>query len=188
GGSAREGSETMRDGLGLDIPAPEIERAVVDAMVDRYAREGAPVIDDAVGAVRRIAADRPVGLASSSHPAVIEAALETTGLRDVFHAVVSSDQVAHGKPEPDVFLEAARGLGVERASAVVVEASFNGLRAGRAAGMTTVLIPNASVPPAPGAEAYADLTLDRLADLDPDAIQPRRPNPSSDGAPAPPDE
>src|SRR5262245_28538900 len=173
GQNSRQWSETMRDRLRLDLPAPEIERAVVDAMVARYEREGAPVIDDSVGVVRRIAAARPVGLASSSHPAVIAAALETAGLRDVFGAVVSSDEVAHGKPEPDVFLEAARRLAVEPSRAAVVEGSLNGLRAGRAAGMTTILVPNASIPPAPGAEAYADVALERLADLDPDAIEAR---------------
>jgi HAD superfamily hydrolase (TIGR01509 family) len=173
GQNSRQWSETMRERLRLDLPAPEIERAVVDAMVARYAREGAPVIDDAVGVVRRIAATRPVALASSSHLAVIAAALETSGLDGVFRAVVSSDEVAHGKPEPDVFLEAARRLAVEPGRTLVVEDSFNGLRAGHAAGMTTVLVPNASIPPAPGAEAYADVTLHRLADLDPDAIELR---------------
>jgi 1-acyl-sn-glycerol-3-phosphate acyltransferase len=103
---------------------------------------------------------------------VIDAALITTGLTDAFEVVVSSDDVAHGKPEPDVFLEAARRLGVEPATVLVVEDSLNGLRAGRAAGMTTVLVPNASVPPAPGADAAADLVIPRLADLDPDAIEP----------------
>src|SRR5262249_21685968 len=166
GQNSRQWSETMRDRLRLDLPAPEIERAVVDAMIARYEREGAPVIDDSVGVVRRIAAARPVGLASSSHPAVIAAALETTGLRDVFGAVVSSDEVAHGKPEPDVFLEAARRLAVEPAPTLVVEDSRNGLLAARAAGMQTVLVPNASIPPAPGAEELADRVLPTIRDLD----------------------
>jgi HAD superfamily hydrolase (TIGR01509 family) len=183
GQNSRQWSETMRERLHLDVPATEIEAAVVDAMVARYAREGAPVIDDAVGAVRRIAHLRPVALASSSHRAVIDAALDTTGLRDVFGAVVSSDEVAHGKPEPDVFLEAARRLTVPPASVAVVEDSLNGLRAGRAAGMTTVLVPNVSVPPAPGADAYADLTLVRLADLDPDAIAVRGGETDGSGTP-----
>lgn len=167
GANSRQWSATIRDRLALDLPREAIETAIVDAMVERYRNEGAPAIPGAVDAVRRIAAELPAALASSSHRRVIDASLAATGLRDVFAAVVSSDEVAHGKPEPDVFLEAARRLGAEPASTLVVEDSLNGLKAGRAAGMTTVLVPNRSVPPAPGSEAWADAVVDRLADLDP---------------------
>ncbi len=170
GANSRQWSRTMRRRLELDLPASEIERAIVDGMVERYAREGAPVIDGAVPAVRRIAATHRVALASSSHRAVIDAALAATGLTATFPVVVSSDEVAHGKPLPDVFLEAARRLGADPDRTLVVEDSLNGLRAGRAAGMTTVLVPNASVPPAAGSLDQADLVLARLADLDPDRL------------------
>ena len=170
GSNSRQWSHTMRERLGLDIDPAEIEAAVVDAVVDRYARAGAPEIEGAVDAVRRIAASRPAALASSSHRRVIDAALAATGLGDVFRAVVSSDEVDHGKPAPDVFLAAAERLGVEPAQILVVEDSLNGLRAAKAAGMTTVLVPNESVPPAEGSEAFADIILDRLADLDPDRL------------------
>jgi len=171
GANSRQWSETMRRRLELDLPAETIERAIVDGVIARYRREGAPTIDGAVEAVRRVAATLPVALASSSHPAVIAAALAATGLEDMFRVVVSSDEVSHGKPAPDVFLEAARRLGVEPRRTLVVEDSLNGLKAGRAAGMTTVLVPNHSVPPAAGAEDHADVVLDRLADLDPRAIE-----------------
>ena len=135
--------------------------------------EGAPGIDGAVAAVRRISADWPVAVASSAHAAVIAAALDATGLTDVFEVVVSSDEVAHGKPAPDVYLEAARRLGVDPGACLVVEDSKNGVAAARAAGMTVVLVPNHSVPPAVGAEELADVVIERLADLDPDAVQRR---------------
>lgn len=173
GANSRQWSTTIRERLGLDLDAAEIERAVVDGVVDRYRRDGPPVIPGAVEAVRRIASRWPSALASSSHRRVIDAALAATGLTSSFRAIVSSDEVAHGKPEPDVFLEAARRLGAEPASTLVVEDSLNGLRAGRAAGMTTVLVPNASVPPAPGSADHADVVLERLADLDPGTIIPR---------------
>ena len=169
GANSRQWSETMRRRLDLALDPLTIETAVVDAMVERYAREGAPVIDGAVGAVRRIAAERPTAVASSAHRRVIDAALAATGLADVLHVVVSSDEVSHGKPAPDVFLEAARRLGADPPSTLVVEDSLNGLRAARAAGMTTVLVPNRSIPPAPGADEWADVVVDRLADLDPNA-------------------
>ncbi len=170
GANSRQWSETMRDRLGLDLPAADIEREVVDAMVERYRHEGAPTIADAVETVRRIAARWPVALASSSHRAVIDAALVATGLSEVFRAVVSSDEVERGKPAPDVFLEAARRLAVHPAAVLVVEDSFNGLAAARAAGMRAVLVPNAAVPPAPGSAEIADEVLERIADLDPEPM------------------
>jgi HAD superfamily hydrolase (TIGR01509 family) len=170
GANSSAWARIMRERLALPIGEHEIERTIVDAMVERYRREGAPVIDDAVGAVRRIAAELPVALASSAHPAVIAAALEATGLTDVFSVMVSSDEVAHGKPAPDVYLEAARRLDVYPQDCLVVEDSLNGVRAAKAAGMTVVLVPNSSIPPAPGALELADLVLPRLADLDPLAL------------------
>ena len=170
GANSGQWSETMRRRLRLDVPASEIQEAVVTGVVERYRRDGAPAIAGAVEAVRRIAAGWPSALASSSHRRVIDAALAATGLADVFGVVVSSDEVAHGKPEPDVFLEAARRLGEDPADVLVVEDSLNGLKAGRAAGMTTVLVPNTSIPPAEGWEPFADHVLDRLADLDPERL------------------
>jgi HAD superfamily hydrolase (TIGR01509 family) len=174
GANSRAWSRIMRERLGLTMADADIERAIVDGVVERYRRDGAPRIDGAVEAVRRIAAERPVAVASSGHPAVIAAALEATGLTDVFHVVVSSDEVEHGKPAPDVYLAAAERLGADPADCLAVEDSFNGVRAAKAAGMTVVLVPNHSIPPAPGTAELADVVLERLADLDPAAVD-RRP-------------
>ena len=174
GSNSRQWSRTMRQRLELDLPPEAIERAIVEGVVERYRRDGPPPIDGAVDAVRRIAASWPSALASSSHREVIDAALAATGLATVFRAIVSSDEVAHGKPAPDVYLEAAARLGTEPRATLAIEDSYNGLRSARAAGMTTVLVPNASVPPAPGSEAFADIVLDRLADLDPATLDAGR--------------
>jgi HAD superfamily hydrolase (TIGR01509 family) len=172
GANSRGWAGIMRERKGLDPDAePEIERAVVEGVVERYARDGAPLIEGATDAVRRIAARFPVAVASSAHPAVIGAALEATQLAGVFPVVVSSDEVDHGKPAPDVYLEAARRLGMPPAACLVVEDSLNGVKAARAAGMHVVLVPNATVPPAPEAFDLADAVLERLsalpAELDP---------------------
>jgi HAD superfamily hydrolase (TIGR01509 family) len=170
GANSRRWAHIMRVRLGLpESDEPAILETVVRRVTDRY-RHGPPIIDGAVEAVRRIAASWPVAVASSAHRDVIDAALDATGLRDVIPVVVSSDDVPHGKPEPDVYLEAARRLGVPPAACLVVEDSLNGVRAGVAAGMTVVLVPNASVPPAPGAEAAAHQVLTSLRDLDPETI------------------
>lgn len=173
GANSRAWARIMRERLRLDLPEDAIERAVVDAVVRRYHREGAPVIEGAAEAARRIAASRPVAVASSAHGDVIDAALDATGLRDVFEVVVSSDEVEHGKPSPDVYLEAARRLGADPSACLVVEDSLNGVKAAVAAGMTVVLVPNRSVPPAPGSHELADVVLERLVDLDPAAVAPR---------------
>ena len=179
GANSRAWARIMRQRLGLaEADEPAILDAIVRGVVERY-RHGTPDIEGAVAAVRRIASRWPVAVASSAHRTVIDAALDSTGLGEVIPVVVSSDEVPHGKPEPDVYLEAARRLGVPPDACLVVEDSINGVRSGVAAGMTVVLVPNASVPPAPGARELAHLTLARLADLEPDAIPLR-----ADGAPA----
>jgi HAD superfamily hydrolase (TIGR01509 family) len=170
GANSRAWSRTMRERLDLDMPATDIEKAVVDAVVERYRAEGPPLIDGAVESVRRIAGQLPVAVASSAHPAVIEVALQSLGLTDAFRVVVSSDEVEHGKPAPDVYLEAARRLGIPPASCLVVEDSLNGVKAAKAAGMKVALVPNESIPPAPGASDLADIVVSTLAELDPEAM------------------
>jgi len=168
GANSREWSATMASRLGLPMAPAEIERAVVEAMVHRWdVAPLVPLIPHADRAVRLLTGRWPLALASSAHPAVIEAALHAIGLAAAFRVVVSSDDVARGKPAPDVYLEAARRLDVEPGLCVVVEDSLNGVLAGRAAGMTVVLVPNATIPPAPGAREAANLVLDDLRQFDP---------------------
>ncbi|HEX7497075.1 MAG TPA: HAD family phosphatase [Candidatus Limnocylindrales bacterium] len=170
GSNTRQWRALMRDRLGLAIPEEDIERAVIGAMLTRYADEGPPVIGDAVSVVRRLAQRYSLAVASSAPPQIIEAALLGMGLRDAFAAVASSDEVPFGKPAPDVYLLAARRLGVAPAVCLVVEDSLNGVLAARAASMPVVLIPNASIQPAPGAREAATFELASLNDLDPEQL------------------
>ena len=170
GANSRQWSATMAERLRISTAPEEIEAAVVGGMVARYRGSSTPLITGADAAVRRLAASHPLAVASSAHADVIRAALSATGLADAFRVVVSSDEVPRGKPEPDVYLEAARRLGVSPSACLVIEDSLNGVLAGERAGMTVVLVPNESVPPAPGAEEAADVVLRDLSGLDPDAI------------------
>jgi HAD superfamily hydrolase (TIGR01509 family) len=157
----------IRERLELDLPDQQIVEEIVAAMVERYRTRGAPRIAGAVDAVQRLAATGlPLAIASSSHQAVIDAALNSLGISNLFRVVVASDEVAHGKPAPDVYLLTARRLGVDPTGCLVVEDSLNGVLAGRAAGMTVALVPNASVPPAAGAREAASMILSSLAELD----------------------
>ncbi|KUM74314.1 HAD family hydrolase [Streptomyces griseorubiginosus] len=83
----------------------------------------------------------PMAVASGSSREAIEAILAGTGLDAYLRTVVSADEVAHGKPAPDVFLEAARRLGAAPADCVVLEDAAPGAAAAHAAGMRCVAIP-----------------------------------------------
>jgi beta-phosphoglucomutase-like phosphatase (HAD superfamily) len=116
--------------------------------------------------VERLAARFPLALASSSNRPLIDAVLAAAGLARCFRATVSSEEVPRGKPAPDVFLEAARRLGVPPERCAAIEDSANGLRAAHAAGMRVVALPNPHYPPAPDALALADAVARSLDELD----------------------
>ena len=111
GMSSTEWSRYMHDVIGLEDPPAQINDEVVQRMLGRYERH-LPVIEGAAEAVRRLAGAYRLGLASSANRPLIDAVLRETGLAEVFEATVSSEEVERGKPAPDVYLEAARRLGV----------------------------------------------------------------------------
>jgi beta-phosphoglucomutase-like phosphatase (HAD superfamily) len=88
----------------------------------------------------------------------------------MFKTAVSSEQVARGKPAPDVYLEAARRLGAEPARCAAVEDSQAGIRSAKAAGMLVVAVPNPHFPPDDESLALADLVLGSIAELRPESI------------------
>lgn len=84
----------------------------------------------------------PMAVASSSPRQQIEGNLETAGIRDYFEEIVSGTEVEHGKPAPDIFLCAAKRLGVDAEECFVFEDSENGVKAGHAAGCVTIMVPD----------------------------------------------
>jgi HAD superfamily hydrolase (TIGR01509 family) len=164
GMSSVEWSRYMAETLRVPGTPEEINAAVVERMLARYG-EAPPLIPGAVDAVRRIAARWPLGIASSSNPELIEVVVRTAGLGDVFRVAVSSQEVPRGKPAPDVYLEAARRLGVDAARCGAVEDSHNGIRSAKAAGMWVVAVPNPHFPPDEEAMALADVVLGATAEL-----------------------
>jgi len=169
GMSSLEWSRYMHDVVGLADPPEEISAEVVRRMQGRYARD-LPIIPGAVEAVRRLDGSYRLAVASSSNRPLIDAVLSAAGLADAFEVTVSSEEVARGKPAPDVYLEAARRLEVEPERAAAIEDSANGIRSAHAAGMRVVAIPNRRYPPPDDALALAGLVLDSLAELTPDAV------------------
>jgi HAD superfamily hydrolase (TIGR01509 family) len=170
GMSAPEWSRYLADELGVPGTPEEISADIVRLMEARY-RQELPLVPGAVEAVERLAARWPLGLASSSNRPLIDTALELSGLARCFTATVSSEEVARGKPAPDVYLEAARRLGVTADACAAVEDSHSGIRSAESAGMRVIAIPNPSFPPDPQALALADLVLESISDLDVDAVE-----------------
>jgi HAD superfamily hydrolase (TIGR01509 family) len=172
GMSSPEWSAYMHDVIGLPEPPEEINVEVVRRLEERY-RERLPVIPGAQAAVERLAERWPLALASSSNRELIDLALDLMGVAKYFEATVSSEEVARGKPAPDVYLEAARRLGVDADKAAAIEDSRNGIRAAKAAGMRVVAIPNEHFPPDDETLGQADVVLESLAGLTAEAVQPR---------------
>ena len=170
GMSSLEWSRYLSAELGVPGTPEQINVAIVKRMLERYG-EAPPLIPGAVEAVRRCAARWPLAVASSSNPELIEVVLDAAELHDVIPVVVSSQEVARGKPAPDVYLEAARLLGADPSACAAVEDSHNGIRSAKAAGMRVIAIPNPHFPPDAEALAHADVVLESIEQLTPQVIE-----------------
>ncbi len=169
GMSSVEWSRYMADVLGVPGTPESINDEVVRRMLARYG-EAPPLVPGAVEAVRRVGARFPLAIASSSNPELIDVVVAASGLEELFPVRVSSQEVPRGKPAPDVYLEAARRLGVDARACAAVEDSHNGIRSARAAGMRVIAVPNPHYPPDDEAMQLADVVLGSVAELDPATI------------------
>jgi HAD superfamily hydrolase (TIGR01509 family) len=170
GMSSVEWSRYMRDVLGVPMSAEAISAEVAERL-ERLYRRRLPLIPGAREAVVSLASRWPLAIASSANRSLIELALGLAALSDCFQAAVSSEEVAHGKPAPDVYLEAARRISRAPAGCAAVEDSANGLRAAAAAGMAVIAIPNRAFPPEQETLAYADVVLESITALTPQVVE-----------------
>ena len=170
GMNSGEWSRYMHERLGLRQSPEEIKAEVVRRMLERY-RIHLPLVDGAVAAVRRLAGRFSLAVASSSNRPLIDAVLGLAGIADCFRVTVSAEEVGRGKPAPDVYLEAARQLGVLPARCAAVEDSGNGILAAHAAGMRVFVLPNPHYPPPPETLRLADEVLVALNELTADRFQ-----------------
>jgi HAD superfamily hydrolase (TIGR01509 family) len=139
--STQETIEILRQKYGIQTPVD----ALLTEMNTRYlalAHAGTPVYPQMRKFVERLHDEGvPMAVASGSSPEAIDAVLSGTGLAAQLRIYVSADEVAHGKPAPDVFLEAARRLGAMPAHCTVMEDAAPGAAAAYAAGMRCIAIP-----------------------------------------------
>ena len=164
GMSSPEWSRYMREELAVPLEPVEISASVADLVASHY-RDELPLTAGADLAVRTLADRWPLGLASSSNRQTIDLVLDLAGWSRCFSATTSSEEVAVGKPGPDVYLETADRLGARAESCVAIEDSAVGIRSARAAGLAVVAIPNRAYPPATAVLGQADVVLDSLLDL-----------------------
>jgi HAD superfamily hydrolase (TIGR01509 family) len=171
GMSSSEWAAYLRDDLGVPMDVDAISRDIVGRMEDGY-RQSLPLLPGADESVRALAGRWPLGLASSSNREIIDLVLDLAGFGDAFRVTVSSEEVERGKPAPDVYLEAARRLGVDAAACVAIEDSGNGLRSAHAAGMAVIAVPNPHYPPAVDALALAAASVAVVGEVTPELVAP----------------
>jgi HAD superfamily hydrolase (TIGR01509 family) len=161
GHNSQQWATVIREHCGFEGAPSEIIAGVTAGMRELYTRR-VPILPGAIEAVRLLAGKYPLAIASSSPPQLIDFAMREIGVRDAFTIVVSSDDVGVGKPDPAVFLEAARKLGVPPVEIAVFEDSSAGITAGHKAGMYVIAVPNPHYPPSSEALKLAHLVLGSL--------------------------
>jgi len=150
--------------LDLDISPEQVVSRIIGKMVALYTR-GVPYLPGAMEAVDLATHHYPTGLASGSHRSLIDVVTNDIPMRGKFKAVVCSDDVPAGKPAPDVYLAAARQLGVPSERCICLEDSTNGILAGKAAGMKVVAVPDVRFSPPEEVLERADLVLPTLREF-----------------------
>ncbi|GAA4058976.1 HAD family phosphatase [Actinomadura miaoliensis] len=155
GMSTKEWSRYLATELIGGMEPREVAEGVIGQMIRRY-DEHLPLMPGAREVVRRLAEDgRPLGVSSSSPRTLIDHVLDEMGVRDLFRATLSTEEVARGKPAPDGYLTVAERLDVPAEECAAIEDSSNGLRSAHAAGMRVIAVPHPRYPPDEDALALA---------------------------------
>ena len=170
GRSTVEWAAVMQDKLRLNESIDDIISEMKARVIAHY-EQRMPTRPGAIESVRHMKAHFRVGLASGSPTEIIKAVLRITGLDQLFEVIIYGDDIALGKPAPDIYLAALARLGIAPAAAVGIEDSANGLRSLRAAGMAAVAAPSPGFPLSPEALALADARIDTLEAFDLDLIR-----------------
>jgi beta-phosphoglucomutase len=152
--------EIVTTWLGEDHPDV---RAVIDERESRYraaSADGSTIHEDTREAVRFAAERMPLAICSGAARNEIEPVVEAAGLADCFRTIVASDDVVHGKPDPEGYLKALAQLEIDAADALVVEDTEAGIASARAAGVGRVLAMRGTLEP--HRLAQADELIDRI--------------------------
>ncbi len=150
----------------LDLPAedaPQLIRELTELMLEELQAD----VDARPGAIElvmRLKGRIPLGLATNSPRFLVDAALTSAGFTDAFDAVVSSDDVEHHKPAPDLYLLACERLGVAPADALALEDTASGIASAKAAGLTCIAVPQFAETDVSAADRVIDSLEELLAE------------------------
>eukprot|EP00899_Mesostigma_viride_P009385 jgi/Mesvir1/18448/Mv14304-RA.2 len=171
------------DGLGrrpLEAVRGLVRILSLPCTAEEYLAQSQPLLESRLHAVRPLpgavrllshlrACGVATGLATSTPRALLERKLAPQdGWKEQFAVVVAGDEVVHGKPAPEIYLEAAKRLGADPKNCLVVEDAPSGVAAGKAAGMRVVAIPSLTGKSFRGAYHHADVVLSSLLDFEPE--------------------
>lgn len=170
GRSAQDVVKIIQGRSRTDLPRMACEALFIDLLADAVENTVSIAKPGALAAVRRMSNGDLLAIASGSPRRVIDRVLVRLGLSTVFSCVVSSEEVAAGKPSPLVLLAAANRLAVAPSRCLVVEDSLAGVRAARTAGMVCVAVPSRPAE-IPTIATLAHLLLENLDQLDPAAVK-----------------
>jgi len=143
GRSKRDSGELMRQHLGSGFDFERVHAAtgiVFEKIIERDGLPLKPGIRELLGRLRE--GNIPLGVATSTRNPVATQRLESASLLKYFTVVVTGDQVTRGKPEPDIFLEAVRRLGIDARTSYALEDSFAGVRSAHGAGLRVIMVPD----------------------------------------------
>jgi len=154
GRSIADGEAELVRRFGASFPLAEFRTRWPELWRARVGAEGIPTKPGLIELLTWVDERRmPIALATSSDRDYTTFSLRHAGLAGRFATVVTGDEVDHGKPSPDIYLEAARRLGVDPAHAFAVEDSDAGALAAKRAGMSVLVIPDLKAPSAEAAAA-----------------------------------
>jgi HAD superfamily hydrolase (TIGR01509 family) len=143
GRTEKDVKQILANAYGADFPFEEMYRRREDCFREMINRDGIPLkpgLIDLLAQVDELGLKKAV--ASSTYCTLAELKLASAGIRVYFQVVVTGDEVVNGKPAPDLFLAAARKIGVEPQNCLVLEDSQAGIQAAHAAGMVSILVPD----------------------------------------------
>ncbi|MEO6540129.1 MAG: hexitol phosphatase HxpB [Ferruginibacter sp.] len=148
----------------FNLPAEgsaDAEKEIVDLVIRLVKQKGKPM--PGVAHIFNFFLERSfkIGLATSSPPALIDVAVDLLGIRQHLQAISSAENLAFGKPHPEVYLNCAEKLGVQPVQCICFEDSFNGMIAAKAAKMKCIIVPSVHDSKNPAWEA-ADLKISTL--------------------------
>jgi HAD superfamily hydrolase (TIGR01509 family) len=170
GARTADWSGALSELVGGSVSPESAAESVIAELASAY-RKDPPLIPGAADAVRGLAQEFRLGLVSGSPQVLIVLVLHVLGLQDSFEVAMSADDVQHGKPMPDPYLELARRLNIAPATAAVVEDSGNGIRSGHAAGAHVIAIPRGALQPDAETLRLADVVLSGIRELTPEVVR-----------------